>query len=105
MATASNSSCQNPMCMTVLNKSNQQSVVYIGTSTSLSVQLINETGDDITLQSGDNAAKISLYLPVYYSKAALGNMNIKLDGWGFSHGSGGYSLDLVYQGDSDGTWK
>lgn len=101
---SSSSSCQNPMCMEVLNKSNQQPAVYIGETATLEVKLINKTGADITLESGKKAAMITIYPPEYFTKEEIGKMSITLKNWKFSVGNGGYSLDLTYLGSTDGTW-
>jgi DNA-binding beta-propeller fold protein YncE len=81
--------------LTVLNSATKESVVYSGDADDLFCTLTNNTGGDISLQTGSNPSTLEIFLPDFYQPADLKKMQIKVDDWSFGVNSGDISLVLT----------
>jgi uncharacterized protein (TIGR02145 family) len=85
-----------------------QAEIYVGVTATLNFTIVNNTGGDITLQTGDidTASQIEVFMPNYFTpdqKAAMKITSISQDGWSFSYDSAYKGLLLTY-GNKTGTW-
>lgn len=88
---------------TQINDVTKDTTIYVGVSTSLDLTLTNNTGADITVNSGGNPSAFQVYLPEYFTATELENMSIALTGWTFEANTD--SLMLTYSGTDSFTWE
>ena len=82
--------------------------IYVGVTATLNVAIVNNTGADITLQTGDanSASGIEVFMPTYFTpqqKAVMTITNVSQPGWAFSYDAAYKGLLLTY-GNASGTW-
>ncbi|AXY74639.1 hypothetical protein D3H65_11895 [Paraflavitalea soli] len=85
-----------------------QPQIYVGVTATLNITIVNNTGADITLQTGDSnsASGIEVFMPSFFTsdqKAVMTISNISQPGWGFSYDAPYKGLLLTY-GNASGTW-
>lgn len=82
--------------------------IYVGVTATLNLTIVNNTGADITLQTGDpsTASTIEVFMPTYFTaaqKAVMTITNISQAGWGFTYDAPYKGLLLTYA-NASGTW-
>jgi uncharacterized protein (TIGR02145 family) len=95
----------NGVSLTISNPDNKP-VVYAGAkATSLTFALTNQTGTNVTLQSGATPSTIELFLNPPFVLDDIQNMAINLTGWTASVNKDDLSLMLVYTGGGTTNWN
>lgn len=86
------------MDLEVLNPELDQAIIYVGEQSKLAFTFTNDTGDDVTLISGDGGSTMEFFMPSFFEDTDLQNMSIVLPDWQFAYDDNDESLMLTYTG-------
>lgn len=78
-----------------------QAIVYVNVAAVLNVTLNNATGTDVTMQPGDNASTLEIYMPGFFTSQEISGMtitDISQPGWQFKYYITDGTLLLTYTG-------
>jgi uncharacterized protein (TIGR02145 family) len=85
--------------MQILNPATNTASVQLSTVAELKMTLTNNTGVDIAIEAGQNAAVMQIFMPdAYFSYDQIEAMSIELDDWTFTYVDALNALGLTYSG-------
>jgi uncharacterized protein (TIGR02145 family) len=83
---------------------NSPATVFVGITARIDVTLTNNTGADITLQSGSQASVLQIFLPLFYTSAEVLAMTVNRADWRLDADPSGQFLSLTYTGPDAARW-
>jgi len=92
----------------IINPATNDSTIYIGKSTSLDLILTNNTGSEITINSGSNPSEFQIAMPEFFTSADIDNMTLSddLSDWSFDKRDESWNiLYVAYSGSASSVWE
>jgi uncharacterized protein (TIGR02145 family) len=84
-----------------------KAIIYVGETAQLNFTMNNATGGDITVQSGDTAATLEIFMPSFFTSDEVSTMtisDISQPGWSWKYYETDETLLLTFTGTSNYTW-
>jgi uncharacterized protein (TIGR02145 family) len=93
-----------PFGLAVTNAASGDSILRVGVTATLTIAVVNNTGADIALASGADAAAFGVYLPspAFFSLDQLGAMKVTASGWTGTLDAPDLAINITCT--QDGTW-